>query len=182
MSDKTFAIVYDEYVPLGGAQPCVTHVQWIRAIVFPSKGVVAMKVIQALLVLIVMLMPCSSAWARWQVSATWQVGGAAPTYTGIGDSKAQALAQARLACQQAQPLKEYQNYCLNEPTRESYSELPEGTYIKSCGKCRVEGAKLVCDYCKPKIERRELDLAQCTSEAIKHIENCHGDLNCSSCP
>lgn len=136
-----------------------------------------LKIIIATLVLSVV----TTAHAWWQVSATWQIGGAAPTYSATGSTREAALTNARLICKQSQPLDEYKYFCMNAPTRESYSELPGGSYVKSCANCRLEGSKLVCDSCKPKIERRELDLAQCQGEAINHIENCHGDLNCTVC-
>ncbi|WP_156336907.1 hypothetical protein [Achromobacter kerstersii] len=124
----------------------------------------------------------SSAFARWQASVTWQIGPGPSTYTGIGDSQPEALGAARSTCWQAQPLDDWKNFCKNNPTRVEYSQLPEGSYIKSCGGCRVVDNKLVCDYCKPVIERRELDLAVCTGDSINHIENCHGDLRCTGCP
>ena len=140
-----------------------------------------MKSILRVLIALSPLFAATTAHAWWNVSATWQIGNAAPTFNATGATKQGALANARVMCQQSQPLEQYKYYCLNAPARESYSEIPGGSYIKSCKQCRVEGNKLVCNSCKPKIERRELDLAQCQGEAINRIENCHGDLNCTVC-
>lgn len=125
-----------------------------------------------------------SAFATWKAEAVWAFGrDNTITYTGIGDSKESALGAAKNACINAQNIDEYKYYCQNKPRRESYSQLPNGTYINSCGNCRFEDSttKLVCDYCKPVIERRELDTSTCIGDTINHIENCHGTLSCT-CP
>ena len=125
----------------------------------------------------------NSAIAMWQVKATWQIGGAAPVYYAVGSSQDDALANARSACADGQSLEQNKLYCvLNAPTRVEFTEFPDGPYTRSCDRCRIEANKLVCNLCKPKIERRELDLKQCTSEGLKQIENCNGDLHCSPCP
>jgi hypothetical protein len=121
------------------------------------------------------------AYAGWRVDATWQIGNAAPTYQGYGSTKESALQSARNLCSSSQPLESYRYYCMNSPVRELYSELPGGSYIKSCSKCRMEGSKLVCDLCKPVLERRELDVSQCAAERRDTIENCHGELSCTTC-
>lgn len=122
----------------------------------------------------------SSAHAVWYTAtATWQIGGASPTYKGVASSKEEALAIARNNCKNAQSINDWKNYCDNLPTRLNYAESPDGSYAESCDNCQTEGGKLVCDLCKPKLERRELELASCP--AGSPIENCFGDLTCGAC-
>lgn len=121
-----------------------------------------------------------SAFARWQVKAVWQIGNGGGEYVGIGDSQGAALEAARQNCKNAQPLDEFKNYCLNAPVRTDYSQLPEGTYIKSCKGCRVNNNTLICDSCKPVLEERQLDLNTCNGNT-DHIANCHGTLSCGEC-
>ena len=68
-----------------------------------------LKTVVAVLILSV----ATTAHAWWQVNATWQIGGAAPTYSATGSTKETALANARAICRQSQPLDEYKYYCLN---------------------------------------------------------------------
>ena len=121
-----------------------------------------------------------SAFARWQVKATWQIGNGGAEYTGTGDTQPDAIASARQQCTNAQVLDEYKFYCLNSPVRTEYYAVPNGSYINSCGNCRVNNNKLICDSCKPVLERRELDLNNCNGNT-DHIANCHGDLTCNEC-
>lgn len=122
----------------------------------------------------------SFAFARWQATVTWQIGPGPGTYKGIGESQGEAFLAAQNLCYQAQPLDDWKAYCLNAPAKTEYTALPGGSYIESCGNCRPENNKLVCDWCKPVLERRELDLSTCPASRLDHIQNCGGDLNCTT--
>lgn len=127
-----------------------------------------------------------SAWARVQAIASWKIAGNSQQYTGIGGSNEQALEAARMNCKAAQAIADWRNFCLNAPERLEYSTIPGGTYTKSCGVCGVRkegGAEILgCSFCKPVMERRELNLSQCPADARDKIENCHGELICGVCP
>jgi hypothetical protein len=128
---------------------------------------------------------CGPAHAWWLVKASWWVdaGTNSREYEGKGTSKDIALQKARVACMSGRPDATV-GLCKNEPLRISYAEMkdpPGGSYLNSCKDCILaDGDVIVCSQCKPKIEKRVLDLKQCQSRAI--IENCNGDLHCSACP
>ena len=143
-----------------------------------------MKRLFALLLLLTIYSGTASAW--WEVKASWWIDGnqqSTREYTGKGGTQAAALRKAELACMEGRP-NQTVALCANAPLRTLYTEHkdpPGGTYLKSCKDCELlEGDVIACSQCKPKIERRTLDLKTCTSRAI--IENCNGDLHCSACP
>lgn len=103
------------------------------------------------------------------------------TYTGYGDTQAAALLNARRDCAAHQNLDHMAAQCWTSSPDVSYATMAGGSYLKSCGNCRPEGNLLVCDWCKPVIERRQLDMNQCPGDAFNHVENCHGDLTCGAC-
>lgn len=114
---------------------------------------------------------------------TWKVAGGPSYFSGQGKDRADALLYARFACEGTYFFKEeYRLACRKKPLSETYSEIPDGSYYESCDQCRVENNKLICGACKPKIERREINLSNCTAEWVNRIENCSGDLTCGPCP
>lgn len=138
--------------------------------------------IKSLFILIIVCISSSTNAIFWKVKATWQFGNGHREYTGMGNTQDSALENARSLCSQSQPLDDYKYYCYNAPTRTVYSNLPGGEFWRSCGNPRMEGTKLVTDWCKPVLERRELDLMTCPEKTRDYIENCHGDLTCGVCP
>lgn len=125
--------------------------------------------------------------AMYQVKVTWQLKNGQMDFVGNGDTEAAAIEKARLNCQLSQQFTEWKLYCMTSPLRIITDILPDGTYHKTCRNCRLEKSPegkslLVCDSCRPVIERRQLDLTQCPGDAANHIENCHGELICSACP
>ena len=137
--------------------------------------------IALLLALLVFAFP-AQAW--WEVTATWWVDqNSTKGYWAKGATKDDALSNAKANCKNGRT-KSAKYYCDNEPLRTDWVEhkdAPPGSYKKSCKDCEIEGDQiLACVMCKPKDERRRLDLKQCASLAV--IENCNGDLHCSACP
>ncbi len=120
--------------------------------------------------------------SRVIATATWMVAGGPTTASGTGKNQAEALKQAGYACEAATWKSEHRPDCRKKPIAVKYVEIPDGSYHESCDRCRVEGNKLVCDVCKPKRERRELNLEGCAPEWKNRIENCSGDLTSGPCP
>lgn len=158
-----------------------------------SQATIRQCLVQAVQLCLVTLIAAYShnAFALWQAVASWNivVGGSVSgqTYSGYGSSQAQAFDQARKTCARAQALEGPKLQCMfSSPTRgpdfKEVSLPPQGSYLKSCGYCRMEGDVLACDFCKPVMRRVELNLAQCTAEQQTMLENCHGGLVCGVCP
>ena len=138
------------------------------------------------LLLLLFSVYCGNANAWWTVKASWWIDSAQQStrdYDGKGTTKALALRKAQLACMEGRSNQSV-GLCTNEPLRTTFTEYrdpPGGTYLKSCKDCTLLDEDVIaCSQCKPKIERRVLDLKACASRAI--IENCNGDLHCSPCP
>lgn len=134
-----------------------------------------MKIISAILFFIFFVASDSAlSWVRCDV--TWQshVGPLGP-YSGQGGTQGEAVGNARSLCEQSNPLNEFKLHCLNNPSNQSCVTLPNGSYVKSCYDCRMEGNILACNKgCKPVMERRILDMTGCNS----NVSNKHGDLFC----
>lgn len=128
------------------------------------------------------LMAGNTSAALWQVTATWQIGDASPSYDGVSSSKESALEIARANCTAAQYIDDWKHYCKNKPTRTVYSQIPEGSYLKSCNKCKVTGNTLRCEECKPRSGGVALILDACKPDTLAQVENCNGHLACGPCP
>lgn len=125
--------------------------------------------------------------AGWHVNATWKIVRSdgevqwQKVINGYGKTKNQALSDARNKCLgYAAGNKTRKKVCRVKTPRASYSPFPTGPYTQSCGKPEVKGNILQTRWCKPALEKRELDLGSCNGD-LDHISNCNGQLKCGGC-
>lgn len=125
--------------------------------------------------------------AGWRVNATWKIIRSdgevqwQKNEFGYGTSKNQALADARSKClNHATGNKARKKVCRVKTPRATYTPFPTGPYTKSCGKPEVNGNLLTARWCRPVLNKRELDLGACNGD-IDHIQNCNGQLQCGEC-
>lgn len=143
--------------------------------------------IKKLLALALLIGFSSTVNAGWHVNATWKIVRSdgelqwQRVVNGYGTTKLQALNDARSKCLiQAAGNKTRKKVCRVKTPKATYSPFPTGPYTKTCGKPEVKGNLLVTRWCKPGIEKKELDLSSCNGD-LDRIQNCNGQLKCGEC-